>query len=47
MFFKGLDDWMIVDIKYKTETEHEVQRTMLYIFENKQWKVGDTGSLLK
>jgi len=47
MFFKGLDDWMIVDIKYKTETEREVQRTMLYIFEAKQWKVGDTGSLLK
>jgi len=47
MFFKGLDDWMIVDIKYKTETEREVQRTMLYIFENKQWKVGDTGTLLK
>ena len=47
MFFKGLDDWMIVDIKYKTETEREVQRTMLYVFEGKQWKVGDTGSLLK
>jgi len=47
MFFKGLDDWMIVDIKYKTETEREVQRTMLYVFENKQWKVGDTGELLK
>ena len=47
MFFKGLDDWMIVDIKYKTETEREVQRTMLYIFEAKQWKVGDTGTLLK
>jgi hypothetical protein len=47
MFFKGLDDWMIVDIKYKNENEREVRRTMLYVFENKQWKVGDTGSLLK
>ena len=47
MFFKGLDDWMIVDIKYKTETEREVVRTVLYIFQNKQWKVGDTGSFLE
>jgi hypothetical protein len=47
LFFKGLDDWMLVDIKYKTETEREAQRTVLYIFADKQWKVGDTGTLLK
>lgn len=47
MYFKGLDDWKIVDIKYKTETEREALRTMLYVFENKLWKVGDTGALLK
>jgi len=47
MFFKGLDDWTIVDIKYKTESEREVQRTLLYILENGQWKVGDTGTLRK
>ena len=47
LFFKGLDDWMLVDIKYKTETEREAQRTVLYVFADKQWKVGDTGTLLK
>jgi hypothetical protein len=47
MFFKGLDDWMIVAIKYKAEKEREVVRTVLYVFQNKQWKVGDSGSLLQ
>ena len=47
LFFKGLDDWMVVDIKYKNENERDVQRTILYIFAAKQWTVGDTGSLLK
>ena len=47
MFFKGLDDWMLVDIKIKGENEREAIRTMLYIFANAQWKVGDSGTLLK
>jgi hypothetical protein len=47
MFFKGLDDWMVVDIKYKNDKERDVQRTVLYIFAAKQWTVGDTGSLMK
>ena len=47
MFFKGLDGWMLVDIKYKAGNEREVVRTVLYVFQNKQWIVGDTGSLLK
>jgi len=47
MFFKGLDDWMIVDIKYKNEKEQDIQRTVLYIFANKQWTVGDSGMLMK
>ena len=47
MFFKGLDDWMLVDIKIKGKNEHEAVRTVLYIFANAQWKVGDSGSLLK
>jgi hypothetical protein len=47
MFFKNLDDWMLVDIKYKNKKNQEVQRTVLYIFANKQWTVGDSGSLLK
>jgi hypothetical protein len=47
MFFKGLDDWMLVDIKYKAENDRDVIRTVLYVFANKQWKVGDTGSLIQ
>ncbi len=47
MFFKGLDDWMIVDIKYKNEKEQEIERTVLYIFANKQWTVADNGTLMK
>ena len=47
LFFKDLDDWMVVDIKYKAENEREVVRTMLYIFAGKQWRVGDAGTLMK
>jgi len=47
MIFKGLDDWMLVDLRYKTENEREAQRAVLYIFAEKQWKVGDTGVVLK
>jgi len=47
LFFKGLDDWMLVDLKYQNEKKQEVRRTILYVFENKQWKVGDTGTLMK
>jgi hypothetical protein len=47
MFFKGLDDWMLVDIKIKGENEREAVRTVLYIYANTQWKVGDSGTLLK
>jgi hypothetical protein len=47
LFFKGLDDWMVVDIKYKTESQREVVRTMLYVLDGGQWKVGDTGTLVE
>ncbi len=47
MFFKGLDDWMIVDIKYKAENGREATRTVLYVLDAGQWKVGDTGLLLE
>ena len=45
LFFKGLDDWTVVDIRYKTEAEREVTRTMLYVLDGGQWKVGDSGTL--
>ncbi len=47
LFFKSLDDWMVVDIKYKTESEREVVRTLLYVLDGGRWKVGDTGTLVE
>lgn len=45
MMFSGLDDWKLVDIKYKTEKDQEVQRTVLYVYLNGEWTVGDSGQL--
>jgi hypothetical protein len=45
--FPGVQDWMLVDLRYKTEKERDVQRTMLYIQVGGQWKVGDSGKLMK
>jgi hypothetical protein len=47
MSFPGLDDWMIIDIKYQNENERQVARTILYVEINGQWQVGDSGSLMK
>lgn len=47
MAFRGLGDWMLVDLKYKNEKEKEVQRTVLYVEIGGSWRVGDSGTLLK
>ena len=47
MMFNGLEDWKLVDIQYKTEKEQEVQRTVLYVYLNGEWSVGDSGTLTK
>lgn len=47
MSFPGLDDWMIIDIKYQNENAREVARTILYVELKGQWQVGDSGSLMK
>lgn len=47
MAYPALDDWMLVDIKYKNEREQEVQRTVLYIQVDGSWRVGDSGRLLE
>jgi hypothetical protein len=47
LFFKSLDDWTIVDIRYKNENDRQVQRTVLYVLADRQWRVGDTGTLIK
>jgi hypothetical protein len=46
MLNQGLDDYMIVDIRYKSENDREVTRTMLYLFVKGAWIVGDTGELI-
>jgi hypothetical protein len=45
--FPGLDDWTLIDVKYKNEKEMEVARTILYVSIKNQWRVGDSGSLMK
>jgi hypothetical protein len=47
MSFQGLEDWMLVDIKYTNERKQEVLRTVLYVQVGGSWRVGDSGSLLK
>ncbi len=47
LFFKGLDDWMIMDIKYTADNGREATRTILYVLDGGQWKVGDTGTLVE
>jgi hypothetical protein len=47
MAFPGLEDWMLIDIKYKNEKNQEIQRTVLYVQVEGAWRVGDSGSLMK
>lgn len=46
MLNQGLDNWMLVDIRYKAENEREVIRTVLYLSIQGRWKVGDSGTLI-
>jgi hypothetical protein len=45
MMFKGLEDWKLVDIKYKDDKEREIKRTVLYVYMDGNWSVGDGGHL--
>jgi len=45
--FPGLDDWTLVDVRYKNEKQQEIARTILYVSVNAQWRVGDSGTLVK
>lgn len=47
MAFQGLEDWMLVDLKYNNEKGQEVLRTVLYVKVEGDWRVADSGSLLK
>ncbi|MGD2294273.1 MAG: hypothetical protein PVF22_00380 [Candidatus Aminicenantes bacterium] len=47
MMYKGLGEWKLIDLKYSREDEREIQRTILYVYVNGDWMVGDSGSLLR
>ena len=47
MAYPGLEDWMLIDIKYKNEKGQEVLRTVLYVQVEGTWRVGDSGNFLK
>jgi DNA-binding GntR family transcriptional regulator len=45
--FRGLEDWMLVTIKYQNNKKQEISRTVLYVEIGGVWRNGDSGSLLK
>jgi hypothetical protein len=47
MAFRGLDDWTVVDVKYKNEKQPEIARMILYVSVKNQWHIGDSGMLVK
>ncbi len=47
MMFKDMEDWMLVEMKYKDKRDREIQRANLYILIKEEWRVGDSGTLSK
>ena len=47
MAYPDLEDWMLIDIKYKNEKDQEILRTVLYVQVEGNWRVGDSGTLLE
>lgn len=47
MMYNGLGEWKLIDLKYKTEKDKEIQRTILYVYVNGEWMVGDSGKLIQ
>jgi len=47
MMYNGLGEWKIVDLKYKNKEKKDIQRTILYVYVNGDWIVGDSGTLTK
>lgn len=43
--YRDLEDWQLIDLKFTNEDGREVQRTILYVQERGEWKVGDSGNL--
>jgi len=47
MMYNGLGEWKLVDLKYKNKENKDIQRTILYVYVNGEWMVGDGGELIK
>jgi hypothetical protein len=47
MAYPDLENWMLIDIKYKNEKDQEIMRTVLYVQVEGAWRVGDSGTLLE
>ena len=47
MMFKDMEEWMLIEIKYKDDRQQEIRRTNLYILIKEEWRLGDTGILVK
>ena len=47
MMYNGLGEWKLIDLKYKNKEKKDIQRTILYVYINGDWMVGDGGSLTK
>ena len=47
MFYKGLQDWKLIDLKYKNDKKRDVERTVLYVEDGGAWTVADSGTLMK
>lgn len=43
--YRGMQDWQLIELKYTKEPDREIKRAVLYIQENGEWKVGDSGSI--
>jgi len=48
MMFPGLEDWLLVEIKYKVSQprEREIVRAVLYVMVKGEWLVGDSGRII-
>jgi hypothetical protein len=47
MMYRGLEDWMLVDLKFKSKEDKEIIRSVLYIYLDGAWRVGDSGKLME
>jgi len=47
MMYNGLGEWKLIDLKYKNKKNKDIQRTILYVYVNGDWMVGDSGVLTK